>query len=372
MNFDDKKIRVLIADDSSYMRRVLAGIIERDPQLEVVGEARDGREAVDLAESLHPDVITMDLNMPRVDGLQATEMIMSQHPRPIVILSSDSRDGAETTLRALELGAIDFVPKPSSGIDLDMNQVGDELTRKIRMASKVRVVRTATRTKSGSAPAAVVAAAGQALATWKSPPPASEDRFPIVVIAASTGGPAMVMRLAPRFPKNYPAAIFLVQHMPATFTSQFGLQLAEVSQLRVKEAEHCERFRPGTFYICPGSHHLSFSATGKILLDSGPRILGYRPSADVALETAASFAGKMALAVILTGMGNDGAQGARAVKAAGGTVIAQDEATSVIFGMPAEAIKAGAVDRVLGIDDIYPAVDRCVTQLMASAVVTFR
>jgi two-component system, chemotaxis family, protein-glutamate methylesterase/glutaminase len=372
MNLNEKKIRVLIADDSSYMRRVLAGIIERDPLLEVVGEARDGREAVDLAESLHPDVITMDLNMPRVDGLQATEMIMSQHPRPIVILSSDSRDGAETTLRALELGAIDFVPKPSSGIDLDMNQVGEELTRKIRMASKVRVVRTATRTKAGTPPAAAALAAGQAPAAWKSATPASEDRFPIVVIAASTGGPAMVMRLAPRFPKNYPAAIFLVQHMPATFTSQFGLQLAEVSQLRVKEAEHCERFRPGTFYVCPGSHHLSFSATGKILLDSGPRILGYRPSADVALETAASFAGKMALAVILTGMGNDGAQGARAVKAAGGTVIAQDEATSVIFGMPAEAIKAGAVDRVLAIDDIYPAVDRCVTQLMASAVVTFR
>jgi two-component system chemotaxis response regulator CheB len=369
---DDKKIRVLIADDSSFMRRVLAGIIERDPQLEVVGEARDGREAVDLAESLHPDVITMDLNMPRVDGLQATEMIMSQHPRPIVILSSDSRDGAETTLRALELGAIDFVPKPSSGIDLDMNQVGDELTRKIRMASKVRVVRTATRTKSSVAPAVIAAVAGQAPAAWKSPTPSAEERFPIVVIAASTGGPAMVMRLAPRFPKNYPAAIFLVQHMPATFTSQFGLQLAEVSQLKVKEAEHCERFRPGTFYVCPGSHHLSFSATGKILLDSGPRILGYRPSADVALETAATFAGKMAVAVILTGMGNDGAQGARAVKAAGGTVLAQDEATSVIFGMPAEAIKAGAVDRVLGIDDIYPAVDRCVTQLMASAVVTFR
>jgi two-component system chemotaxis response regulator CheB len=299
-------------------------------------------------------------------------MIMSQHPRPIVILSSDSRDGAETTLRALELGAIDFVPKPSSGIDLDMNQVGDELTRKIRMASKVRVVRTATRTKSSVAPAVIAAVAGQAPAAWKSPTPSAEERFPIVVIAASTGGPAMVMRLAPRFPKNYPAAIFLVQHMPATFTSQFGLQLAEVSQLKVKEAEHCERFRPGTFYVCPGSHHLSFSATGKILLDSGPRILGYRPSADVALETAATFAGKMAVAVILTGMGNDGAQGARAVKAAGGTVLAQDEATSVIFGMPAEAIKAGAVDRVLGIDDIYPAVDRCVTQLMASAVVTFR
>jgi two-component system chemotaxis response regulator CheB len=237
----------------------------------------------------------------------------------------------------------------------------------------VRVVRTATRTKSGTAAAAVaVAVAGQAPAAWRAPAPTAEDRFPIVVIAASTGGPAMVMRLAPRFPKNYPAAVFLVQHMPAMFTSQFGLQLAEVSQMKVKEAEHCERFRPGTFYVCPGSHHLSFSATGKILLDNGPRILGYRPSADVALETAATFAGKMALAVILTGMGNDGAQGARAVKAAGGTVIAQDEATSVIFGMPAEAIKAGAVDRVLGIDDIYPAVDRCVTQLLASAVVSFR
>ena len=361
------RIRVLIVDDSAFMRKVLQSIFLADPQLEVVGEARDGREAVTLAEQLHPDVITMDINMPHVDGLQATEVIMSTKPRPIVIVSSESREGADTTLKALELGAIDFVAKPTSGVDLDMNSVRADLCRKLKVASKVRVVRTASRSKlameiAGSAPRvdpgpAPAPKLAPSLA-FNVPAPTGGERFPVVVVAASTGGPATLMKFVPQFPKNFPGAVLVIQHMPGTFTSQFSHQLAEIASIQVKEAEPGEIVRPGVLYLCPGSHHLRLTPTGRITLDDGPRISGYRPCADVTLETAAAFAGPMTTGVILTGMGNDGSRGAPAVKAAGGHVIAQDEATSVIFGMPAEAIKAGAVDQVLPLESIYNAVEK--------------
>lgn len=356
----ENKIRVLVVDDSAYMCRVLQGIINADPQLEVVGLGRDGREAVQLAESLRPDVITLDINMPHVDGLQATELIMSQHPRPIVIVSSESREGTDSTLRALELGAIDFVPKPSSGVDLDMRSVSEDLTRKIRMAAKVRVVRTATRSKVGDAQPPLSAAARPAAALNAAQ---NGGKFPLVVIAASTGGPAAVFRVVSSLPKDLAAAVFLVLHMPAAFTTQFALQLAEISQLPVKEAEANEHAQPGTIYLCPGSHHLRLSATGKIQLDSGARIDGYRPCADVALETAAAYARPLTLAVVLTGMGSDSAKGVKAVKGAGGYVIAQDEATSMIFGMPAEAIKTGAVDEILPLDEIGRAIEKRVAKI---------
>jgi two-component system, chemotaxis family, protein-glutamate methylesterase/glutaminase len=359
MTKGDTKIRVLVVDDSAFMCKVLEEIINSDPQLEVAGQARDGRDAVALAESLRPDVITMDLNMPHVDGLQATELIMSQHPRPIVIVSSESREGAASTLRALELGAIDFVPKPSSGIDLDMKNVREDLTRKLKLAAKVRVVRTATRSKT-SAPSSAgrsPAITGAAFAAQYG------GKFPIIVVAASTGGPAAVMRVVGSLPKELPAAVFLVLHMPAAFTKQFTLQLAEISPLPVKEAEHNEAAQPGTIYLCPGSHHLRLSSTGKIALDAGARIEGYRPCADVAFETVATYARSLAVGVVLTGMGSDAAKGAKAVKSAGGYVIAQDEASSVIFGMPAEAIKLGAVDEVTPLDEISAAIDRRITKL---------
>jgi len=361
MNSAEKKIRVLIVDDSPYMCRVLQGIISADPQLEVVGQGRDGRDAVTLAESLRPDVITMDINMPHVDGLQATELIMSQHPRPIVIVSSESREGTASTLRALELGAIDFVPKPSSGVDLDMRNVGEDLTRKIRMAAKVRVVRTATRAKLGAlhTPAPDLPRPTQTPAGTAQ----SGGKFPMVVIAASTGGPAAVLRVVSTLPKDLGAAVFLVLHMPATFTSQFALQLAEISQLPVKEAEANELVQSGIIYLCPGSHHLRLSPTGKIQLDSGARIDGYRPCADVALETVAAYARPLTVGVVLTGMGSDASKGAKAVKGVGGYVIAQDEATSMIFGMPAEAIKTGAVDDVLALDEIGPAIEKRVAKI---------
>jgi two-component system, chemotaxis family, protein-glutamate methylesterase/glutaminase len=358
----NKKFRVLVVDDSAFMRKVLETIFNADDQLQVIGQAKDGREAIALAESLKPDVITMDINMPHVDGLQATAQIMTTNPRPIVIVSSESREGAASTLKALELGAIEFVAKPSSGIDLDMQSVKEELLRKVRMAAKVRVVRTASRlasTLQGSSAAGSSANAASPAVPKRPQPAAPDQRFPIVVLGASTGGPATVMRLAPGFTRDFPAAVFLVQHMPAAFTTQYATQLAEFTSIRVKEAEANETIQPGTLYICPGAQHLRVTPTGRIQLDStSGRINGYLPCIDVTMETVAAYAGAMSIGAVLTGMGNDGAAGAKAIQAANGLVIAQDEATSVIFGMPAEAIKVGAVEQVLGIDDIYAAIEK--------------
>ena len=195
----------------------------------------------------------------------------------------------------------------------------------------------------------------------------ANGRFPIIVVAASTGGPQTLMNFVPMFPHDFMGAVILVQHMPGTFTSQFAHQLAEVAKIRVKEAQHGEMVQPGVFYVCPGSHHLRITPQGRIALDEGERINGYRPCADVTLETAAAYSGPMTTGVILTGMGSDGAKGSQSVKASGGHVIAQDEVTSVIFGMPAEAIKTGAVDQVLGIDAIVPAVEKRVLYLMGAA-----
>lgn len=398
MNIPGKRIRVLVADDSAFMRKVLCSIIAADPTLEVAGEARDGREAVAQSEALNPDVITMDINMPHMDGLQATEVIMSSKPKPIVIVSSESREGADITLKALELGAIDFVAKPSSGIDLDMNSVRDEMSRKIKMASKVRVVRTAVKTKlaqeiANSAPRvdaslpsgyAQNAAAAQQAAISEARAQAatsafaggsavgavrSSGKFPIVVIAASTGGPATLMKFIPNFPKDFPGAVLLVQHMPASFTAQFAQQLAEAAVIKVKEAEPGEIMQAGNLYLCPGSSHMRVSQTGRLTLDEGARINGYRPCADVTLETAADFAGNMGIGVVLTGMGNDGCKGVQRIKSVGGHVIAQDETTSVIFGMNAEAIKTGAVDQILPLEQIYQAIEKRVLYIFGAAKV---
>ncbi len=367
----NKKFRVLIVDDSAFMRKVLEAIFNADDQLQVAGHAKDGREAVALAESLKPDIITMDINMPHMDGLQATAQIMTTNPRPIVIVSSESKEGAASTLKALELGAIEFVAKPSSGIDLDMQSVKEELLRKVRMAAKVRVVRTASRlalslqgSNGNAAPAKPSAPARTAAVV------PADQRFPVVVLGASTGGPATVMRLAPGFTRDFPAAVFLVQHMPATFTTQYAAQLAEFTSIRVKEAENNETVQPGTLYICPGAQHLRLTPTGRIQLDStSGRINGYLPNIDVTMETVAAYAGAMSIGVVLTGMGNDGANGAKAIKSAGGMVLAQDEATSVIFGMPAEAIKLAVVDQVLAIDDVYAAIEKRVIGICKAAPV---
>jgi two-component system chemotaxis response regulator CheB len=378
MTYAGKKTRVLVVDDSAFMRKVLSGIVASDPHMEVCGEARDGRDAVTQTEALKPDVVSMDINMPHMDGLEAIEIIMSSNPRPILIVSSESREGAEVTLRGLQLGAIDFVAKPmGGGVDLDLSSVREEICRKLKMASKVRVVRTATRSKPANEAASSVkteaaASFAQDLQNGKAASAAvaaarSSGKFPIVVMASSTGGPATLMKLAPYFPKDFPGAVILVQHMPGNFTEQFSKQLAEVSSIRIKEAESGEIIVPGQLYVCPGSHHLRVSPTGRILLDDGPRIGGYRPCADVALESAADYAGPMTVGVILTGMGNDGAKGVQAVRAAGGHSIAQDESTAVIFGMPQEAISTGAIDLVLPMESIYRAIEKRVLFIYGAA-----
>ncbi len=369
-----KKYRVLIVDDSLFMRKALEKIINEDEQLHVVGHARDGREAVSIAESLKPDVITMDLNMPHMDGLQATAEIMRANPRPILIVSSESREGAASTLRALELGAIDFIGKPTSGIDLDMLSIKEDLLRKVRMAAKVRVVRTAARNPNAPHPAGEPRMPLTPPASSR-PPAHSESlqKCPVVVLAASTGGPATIMRMAPSFTRDFPAAIILVQHMPAAFTKQYALQLVEFTDIRVKEAEANEFVEPKTIYICPGDQHLQISSNGRIQLDSSRgRVNGYLPNIDITLESVAAFAGSSSVAAILTGMGNDGANGAKAIKQAGGLVLAQDEASCVIFGMPAEAIKTGAVDQVLPIEEIYAAIEKQIVGLSRPVTVGVR
>src|SRR5438046_1516435 len=232
----NKKFRVLVVDDSTFMRKVLERIFNTDEQLQVVGNAKDGREAVALAESLKPDVITMDINMPHVDGLQATAEIMTTNPRPIVIVSSESHEGAASTLRALELGAIEFVAKPSSAIDLDMQSVKEDLLRKVRMAAKVRVVRTASRLALSIQNANGPKTSTPSPASVRQAPTSGIDqRFPVVVLAASTGGPATVMRIAPGFTADFPAAVILVQHLTAAFTTPYAAPLRDLAGLSVEE-----------------------------------------------------------------------------------------------------------------------------------------
>lgn len=346
------RIRVLVVEDSRFMRGVIRQILVSDPQIEVVGLAADGMEALDAVASLAPHVVTMDVNMPHADGLCAVERIMAECPTPIVMISSCTREGSAAAIRALELGAIDFIAKPSGSIDDGLKALRNELIRKVKMAARVRPIRNVVPRR-----ASVRAETSGALKALGSDAPASRamaggrngDRngwTPCVVIATSTGGPAALLSLVPEIPKGLPASVLIVQHMSHPYTSQLAKELAARSSITVKEATDGERLERGVVYVSPGSQNVIISADGRVVLRQAPRSGGECPSANVAMTSVAQHSGSMALGMILTGMGRDGAGGAEAIKRAGGVVIAQDEASCLVYGMPRAAVETGCVDGV--------------------------
>jgi two-component system chemotaxis response regulator CheB len=333
-----RPIRVLIVDDSLFMRAAIKKILDATPGITVVGQARDGREGVDKVAELGPDVVTMDFNMPRLDGAAAVRLIMKQRPTPVLMFSAHTIDGARETFEALAAGAVDFLAKPSGEVSADLSAIADELTAKVRAAATARPRPTV--------PAA--AAAPSRRMTW---PP---DGPRVAIVAVSTGGPAALTRVVPALPTASHLAMVVVQHMPAAFTAALAERLDGLSAVRVKEAAAGDTPAQGVVLIAPGGRHLEFGDRGVIRLTNGPAVHGCRPAADVTMRSAALVFGHRAVAVVMTGMGRDGAAGVSAIKGKDGTAIAQDEATSLIYGMPKAAIDTGVIDAILPLDSIAP------------------
>jgi two-component system, chemotaxis family, protein-glutamate methylesterase/glutaminase len=327
-----RPIRVLVVDDSAFVRQALARMLGAEPDIQVVGLAADGLEGVEKAASLRPDVITLDLQMPRMGGLEALQRIMAEHPAPVLLLSSQTREGADVTLRGLELGALDFVDK--SSVQGNMNLLG--LAQELR--AKVRALATASPRRRTPAPAAA-ARAGVA---------GSLHRAEVVVIGTSTGGPPALQRIIPSLPRDLPPAVLIVQHMPVGFTRSLAERLDARSALPVREALDGESVEAGLVLIAPAGRHMRVRKRGnsfKVTLDEDPRGALHRPSADVLMSSAAKAYGRRVLGVLLTGMGSDGVDGLRAIRQAGGLTLAESEETCVIYGMPKAAVEAGVVDR---------------------------
>jgi len=339
---------VLVVDDSAFMRKLVVDLIEGSGAFRVVGTARHGVDALAKVRALSPDIVTMDIEMPELDGLGALERIMRESPRPVVMLSGAATGGPnDPVLRALELGAVEFVHKPSGPFSLDLATVRDPLLAALHAAAAVNL---------RGVPALGSRAAGPAArARGEGAGPADH----VVVIASSTGGPRALAEVIPALPGALDAAVVVVQHMPAGFTKSLAERLAAHSRLPVTEAQEGETLRRGHVYVAPGGRHLRIvrGADGPaIALDDSPPIWGVRPSADPLFRSAAEQFGAAVTGVVLTGMGRDGAEGLRAVHDAGGTGIAQDRATSIIFGMPQAAAAAGGVDHVLPLDGIARAI----------------
>jgi len=329
-----KKIRVLVVDDSAFMRYTVSHHLSAQEDMEVVGLASDGLEGVTMVEALRPDVVTLDVEMPRLDGLGALRQIMDKNPTPVVMMSSLTKEGAAVTVEALTLGAVDFVTKP--GQSTSVHQVLGELCEKVRLAARARV-----RTMQPSS------------LLQRRLAPAS-DRLPdnLVLIGSSTGGPGALREVVTRFPADLNAAVLIVQHMPPNFTRSLAERLDELSALPTKEAEQGDRLQTGQVLLAPGGYHLTLTRSGEVQLNKGPAVNGVRPAVDVTMMSAVGVFGSRILAVILTGMGHDGRDGVRAVKAAGGRAIAQDEATCIVYGMPRSVVEAGLADKVLPLEAI--------------------
>ncbi|TME43860.1 MAG: chemotaxis response regulator protein-glutamate methylesterase [Chloroflexi bacterium] len=337
-------VRVLVVDDSAFMRRVIADAIASQPDMEVAGVAHNGLDALLKVEQLQPDVVTLDVEMPDMDGLTALRHLMARYPRPVVMLSSQTQHGAITTLRALSIGAVDFVAKPSGAISLDFSRVREELLQKIRGAALARV----------RAQVASTRRTPEATRVPRAKYPGAFEH--LVVIGCSTGGPRALAALVPELPAEAPTAYLIVQHMPAGFTRSLAERLDASGPIAVREAVAGDRLEGGTALVAPGDYHLRLSPSGAVELDQAARVHGVRPSVDVALESVSERFGSKTVAVILTGMGQDGAAGAAVVRQAGGYVLAEDESTCVVWGMPRAVVERGLAHRVAPLDGIAEAI----------------
>jgi two-component system chemotaxis response regulator CheB len=329
------KIRVLCVDDSALMRQLMTEIVNSHPDMEMVASAPDPLVARDLIKKFNPQVLTLDVEMPRMDGLDFLEKLMRLRPMPVVMVSSLTGKGSEITLRALELGAVDFVTKPQLGIREGMLAYSELIAEKIRTAAKARLPQRS------SSPAPAILSHTPLLSSEK-----------LIAIGASTGGTEAIRQVLQPLPATSPA-LLITQHMPPGFTRSFAERLNKLCQITVKEAEDGERVLPGHAYIAPGDRHLELSRSGanyQVKLHDGPPVNRHRPSVDVLFRSVAQYAGRNAVGVILTGMGNDGAMGMLEMHRAGAYTLAQNEASCVVFGMPREAIATGGVNEVVELD----------------------
>ena len=337
------RVRVLVVDDSALMRKLIPMILERDPDIEVVGTAMDGSFALRKIEELHPDVITLDLEMPRMDGLETLRMIMRGAPLPVIVFSTHSKEGAYSTFKALALGAIDFVAKPTDAAAGNLEPVAHQLAEKIKVAKR----------------------AGGPKAMPKPPfaPPKSSRKHKrpalppnrIIAIGISTGGPNALQYLLSQFPADFPATFVIVQHMPEGFTDMFARRLDECCAIEVQEAHSGDLLVAGRALICPGNRHMMVRRMPRgdmVVLSDTPPINGHRPSADVLFHSVAQEFGLTSVGVIMTGMGEDGAEGIGAIKSSGGTTVAQSEETCVVSGMPRAAIQRGYIHKVVPLDGL--------------------
>ena len=342
-----QKIKVLCVDDSALIRSLMTEIINGQPDMTVVATAPDPLVARDLIKQHNPDVLTLDVEMPRMDGLDFLEKLMRLRPMPVVMVSSLTERGNEITLRALELGAVDFVTKPKVGIRDGMLDYAEKLADKVRAAARARVRQAAPAPHPG-APAQAPAAPAP---LFNNPLVSTEK---LIIVGASTGGTEAIREVLVPLPPD-PPAVLIAQHMPPGFTKSFAQRLNGLCRVTVKEAEHGERVLPGHAYIAPGHAHLLLARSGANYiahLSEEPPVNRHRPSVDVLFRSAAQHAGKNALGVILTGMGRDGAAGLLDMKKAGAYTLAQDEASCIVFGMPREAIALGAADEIASLSDM--------------------
>ena len=347
------RVRVLITDDSAFMRQVVTRALESDGRFEVVGAAASGAEALVLCRQLDPQVVTMDFNMPGMNGAETTRAILAERALPIVMLSAHTQQGAQETLEALAAGAVDFVAKPSGEVSAHLGDAKTELVEKLLAASGANLAALGPR---AAEPVSEPASSRSS--------PFSSRRFSLtgeqrlIVVASSTGGPQALLRVVPQLRLAGRAALIIVQHMPDGFTSALAQQLTEAAGFPVREAQAGDGTEAGTALLAPGGTHLLLSRSGRVELRSDPPLHGVRPAADLTLVAAAQSFGRRTIGVVLTGMGRDGAKGLAAIKASGGTTLAQDKASSLVYGMPKAAVELGVVDTVSPLDRIAAVINR--------------